>query len=101
MSSSSGISCRHGPHQVAQKLIITTWPLYWARSMVLPPRPESAKPGAGAEEVVASAAEANTAASAIPLKSPFTVRADMMLTPSEKDGRTQYRFDVVGDLRLA
>ena len=27
--SSSGISCWQGPHQVAQKFTITTWPLYW------------------------------------------------------------------------
>src|SRR5262245_3590901 len=77
MSSSSGISCRHGPHQVAQKLIMTTWPLNWARSMLLPPRPESLKPGAGPDDDVANAADANTAASAIPFKIPFTVRDDM------------------------
>src|SRR5678816_4832132 len=77
MSSSSGISLRHGPHQLAQKLIITTWPLNWERSMVLPPRPESWKPGAGPDEEEASAAEAKTAASAMPLTNPFKLLADM------------------------
>ena len=82
MSSSSGISCRHGPHQVAQKLIITTWPLNWERSMVLPPRPESWKAGAGPDEEVANAGSTNTAASARSFHDfsnflGLTVRADM------------------------
>src|SRR6185436_20767949 len=78
MSSSSGISCRQGTHQLAQKLIITTWPLNCDRSMVLPPRPDSWKAGAGEDEV-ANAAEANTAASTTPLKILFTETADMRL----------------------
>src|SRR5882672_1402659 len=101
MSSSSGNSWRHGPHQVAQKLIITTWPLNCDRSMALPLRPESWNAGAGPEEVAANAGNTNAAASASPFAIPLTVRADMLLTPSEKDGRAQQGFEVVGDLDLA
>src|SRR6185436_12171138 len=79
MSSSSGISSRHGLHHVAQKLIITTWPLNWERSMVLPPRPESWKLGAGPDDDdAASAADTHTAASARPLNIPLIVRTDIM-----------------------
>src|SRR5687767_1003611 len=101
MSSSNGISCRQGPHHVAQKLIMTTWPLNCERSMALPLRPESWNAGAGPEEEAANAGNTNTAASANPLASPFSVRAVMMLTPSEEDGRAQQCLDVVGDLGLA
>src|SRR5688572_32112877 len=69
--SSSGISCRHGPHHVAQKLIMTTWPLNWERSIALPPRPESWKPGAGPEPVAASAGSAKAIAMAIPFAKRF------------------------------
>ena len=70
--------------------------------MALPPRPESWNAGAGPEDDAANAGNTNTAASARPFASiPFTVRADMMLTPSEKDGRAEQGFDVVGDLGLA
>src|SRR6185369_5008996 len=106
MSSSSGNSWRHGPHQVAQKLIITTWPLNWERSMALPLRPVSWNAGAGPDDEVANTGNANTIASARPLATlpiplAFTVRADMMLTPSEKDGRAEQGLEVVGDLGLA
>src|SRR4249920_1294590 len=106
MSSSSGISSRHGLHQVAQKLIMTTWPLNWERSMALPLRPVSWNAGAGPEEEVANTGNANTMASARPLAIrpiplAFIVRADMLLTPSEKDGRAEQGLDVVGDLGLA
>src|SRR5687768_10872692 len=101
MSSRIGISWRHGPHQVAQKLIITTWPLNWERSIVLPPRADSENAGAGPDEDAANAGSTKTAASARPLKKPFIVRADMMLTPSEEDGRAEQHFYVVGDLGLA
>src|SRR5262249_53442796 len=102
MSSSSGISCRHGPHHVAQKLIMTTWPLNWDRLMVLPPREASWKAGAGPVEDAANAADAKTAASAKPFAIPLIVRADIMrATPSEKDGRAEQCLYVVGDLGLA
>src|SRR6478735_10241620 len=111
MSSSSGISWRHGPHQVAQKLIITTWPLNWERSMALPLRPVSWNAGAGPDDEVANTGNANTRASArplairpiplVPIPLAFTMRADMMLTPSEKDGRAEQGLEVVGDLGLA
>src|SRR5690242_2513597 len=101
MSSSSGISCLQGPHHVAQKLIMTTWPLYAERSMALPLRPVSWNAGAGPEEEVANAGNTNAAARAKPFANPFSVRADMLLTPSEKDGRAEQGFDVVGDLLLA
>src|SRR5688572_29953128 len=81
MSSSSGISCRQGPHQVAQKLIMTTWPLNWARLMALPSRPDSWKPGAGPDEEAANVADANTATRARPFAMLFKLlRADIMRT---------------------
>src|SRR5215207_2479569 len=101
MSSSNGISSRHGLHQVAQKLIMTTWPLNWDRSTPKPLRPESWNAGAGPEEVAAKAGSTNATASARPFVNPFTVRADMLLTPSEEDGRAEQGLDVVGDLVLA
>ncbi|MOA59837.1 hypothetical protein D3C78_1845540 [compost metagenome] len=33
----SGTSCRHGGHQVAQKLTSTTLPLNWDKDTELPP----------------------------------------------------------------
>src|SRR6187551_28002 len=45
--SSRGISVRQGPHQLAQKLIMTTWPLYWSRLTGLPAMLSSLKAGAG------------------------------------------------------
>src|SRR3954467_9929725 len=101
MLSSSGISCRHGPHHVAQKLIITTLPLNWLRSTVEPPRPDSWKAGAGLDEE-ANTGRTNAAASTSPFENPLIVRTEIMkLTPSEEDGRTQQGLDVVGDLGLA
>src|SRR5688572_3431975 len=47
IASRCGISWRQGPHQVAQKLIITTWPLYCASETGLPAREASVKSGAG------------------------------------------------------
>src|ERR1700730_8576575 len=48
ISMSQGISTRQGPHQVAQKLMSTTLPLYWARERSLPSRSFNVTSGAGA-----------------------------------------------------
>src|SRR6188472_24919 len=58
MLSSSGISFRHGPHHVAQKLTITTWPLRLESLMGLPVLESSVKSGAGAEAPAAPAGRA-------------------------------------------
>src|SRR6188768_1936761 len=42
-----GISVRQGPHQLAQKLIMITWPLYWSRLTGLPAMLSSLNTGAG------------------------------------------------------
>ncbi len=47
MESSSGISCLQGTHQLAQKLSMTTWPLYCASDSGVPARESSVKSGAG------------------------------------------------------
>src|SRR5471030_1808183 len=50
----------HGPHQVAQKFSITTWPLYWLRLALCPLSSLSVNGGAGP---LASAPTATTLAS--------------------------------------
>src|SRR6185436_3348246 len=104
MLSSSGISCRHGPHHVAQKLIMTTWPLYWARLMVLPPRAFSWNCGAGpaclmpADEIEAT----DRAAAAIRAARMATrVNPDFMCFPLKENGQSDVGFEVVGELALA
>src|SRR3984885_4576116 len=62
IASSRGISCWHGPHQVAQKFTITTWPLYWLSAAWPPSRAVSVKAGAGGPASAAKAAEAMTMA---------------------------------------
>src|SRR5687768_17501848 len=59
--SSSGISWRHGPHQLAQKLSMTTLPFSWPSDTLSPARDGSEKVGAidalaPTSEVVASIA---------------------------------------------
>src|SRR5918995_961804 len=44
--SSSGISWRHGPHQLAQKLSMTTLPFSWPSDTLSPARDGSVKVGA-------------------------------------------------------
>src|SRR5271170_2724639 len=58
--SSNGISCWHGPHQVAQKLTMTTCPLYWLKAACPPDSAVSVNAGAGPPESAAKAAEAMT-----------------------------------------
>src|SRR5262245_15593986 len=58
--SSRGISCRHGPHQLAQKLIITTWPRNCDSETDLPSRVDSVKSGAICVLAPANDAAANT-----------------------------------------
>src|SRR5580700_6196593 len=60
--SSRGISCWQGPHQVAQKLTMTTWPLYWLSAPGCPARLVKVNAGAGP---LASPAEANALVAAM------------------------------------
>ena len=69
-------------------------------------KPVSWNAGAGPDEEAANAGSTNTSARASPFATrpiplAFSVRADILLTPSEKDGRAEQGFDVVGDLVLA
>src|SRR5579872_5648973 len=65
--SSSGISCWQGPHHVAQKLTMTTWPLNWLRAACWPVRAVSVKVGAGpaSSPEAAKAPEAITTAAIV------------------------------------
>src|SRR5579864_44083 len=92
MLSSNGISWRQGPHQLAQKLIITTWPLYCARLTWLPAREPRLKAGAGPPSEPASAGSDSASAAAMATIWFF------MMRPLEKDGRTDARLKVVGEL---
>ena len=64
ISSSAGNSWRQGPHQLAQKLIITTWPLRSASETGLPARLVSVNAGAGGEPSVAAAGQATATSTA-------------------------------------
>src|SRR5690242_6281814 len=109
MFSSSGISCRHGPHQLAQKLSITTCPLYWERLILEPPRASRVNWGAG--PLGALAPEAGKARMAVATSDPMSaaIRCSMSLLHARRmrrmslkeDGRAQTRFHVVGELRDA
>ncbi len=57
-----GISSRHGPHQVAQKLTSTTWPRSSSRRTLRPSAPRSVKSGAVALGAGVAAAASATAA---------------------------------------
>src|ERR1700722_10445020 len=98
MSSSNGISWRQGPHQLAQKLIMTTWPLYLARSSWPPALAGSMNSGAGPVGSEATAGRAITRAATIP-----AIRFFMgpPTNPLKEDGRTDAHLDVVGELRGA
>src|ERR1700678_2930497 len=98
MSSSSGISWRQGPHQLAQKLIMTTWPLYLARSSWPPAFAGSTNSGAGPVGSAATAGRAMTRAATIP-----AIRFFMgpPANPLKEDGRADTHLDVVGELRGA
>src|SRR5271170_788435 len=97
MLSSSGISWRHGPHQLAQKLSITTWPLYCARLTSWPPREPRLNCGAGALGAPASAGTDRASAAAM-----AAIRLFMCVPLKlEKHGRADPRLDVVGELGSA
>src|SRR5690554_361993 len=59
MSFNKGISCRQGPHQEAQKLIITTWPFKSDSFTFSPSRVVRAKSGAGPDNSFACRATLN------------------------------------------
>src|SRR5512134_3046188 len=59
ISSSAGNSWRQGPHQLAQKLIITTWPRRPDSDSCPPARLASVNSGAGGEPSVALAGHAS------------------------------------------
>src|ERR1700692_1695914 len=65
--SSKGISCWQGPHQVAQKFTMTTWPLYWLSVACCPESAVSVKAGAvpDASPLAANAADAMTMAAIV------------------------------------
>src|ERR1700733_8850013 len=73
--SSNGISCWQGPHQVAQKFTMTTWPLYWLRAACCPVTAVRVKAGAGpdASPLAANAADATTIAAMAQRFNPFIV----------------------------
>src|SRR5882757_1475542 len=113
MFSSRGISCRHGPHQLAQKLSMTTWPLYCARLIFEPARESRVNCGAGplpeaafeAGTALSSAmATAVTRAATVARVKPFAaIRPEIRLFMSgscqlKEDGRAERRFHVVGEL---
>src|ERR1700733_15094029 len=74
MFSSRGISCRQGPHQLAQKLSMTTWPLYCARLILGPPRDSRLNCGAGPLELE-PAPEAGTVRSSAVAMAPVKIAA--------------------------
>src|SRR5437762_6943285 len=92
MFSSRGISCRHGPHQLAQKLSITTWPLYWARLILGPLRESRLNCGAGPLALEPAMAGMLSSRARI-----VAIRC-FMSVPLEKYGRSERRFHVVGQL---
>src|ERR1700688_3195205 len=73
--SSRGISCWQGPHQVAQKFTMTTWPLYWLNAACCPVTAVSVKAGAGpdASPLAANAADATSIAAIVPRLKKVTV----------------------------
>src|ERR1700736_6799732 len=113
MLSSSGISWRQGPHQLAQKLSITTWPLYCLRLIFEPPRASSANCGAGpllpVPAPVAGTAPSSAVARAVAIKvtvAPVRFFAAIRFFMSgscpylslKENGRPERRFHVVGEL---
>src|SRR4051794_33320854 len=95
MSSSNGISWRQGPHQLAQKLIMTTCPLYCAR-LTSPPAFEG-RVNCGAGPVGAAATAGNPT---IKLATSPAIRFCIgPPQPSEEYGRADAHLDVVGELR--
>src|SRR5216683_418279 len=95
MFSSSGISCRQGPHQLAQKLSITTWPLYCVRLTFEPARESNVNCGAGPFE--GPAPEAGTAMIRAAVRS-AAIRFFMTHLSLKEYGRTDGRFHIVGEL---
>src|SRR5688572_808652 len=95
----SGISCRQGPHQVAQKLIMTTWPLSSLRRTSPPSRAGSAKSGAGGAGPVAVALPASSASSRVGIR----VRASRMWCSgfSEECGQPEAELEVLRQLLRA
>src|SRR3981081_2332824 len=112
MFSSRGISCRHGPHQRAQKLSMTTWPLYCARLIFEPARESRVNCGAGPLPEAAfeagtlmSKAVPTAVARAVPVRvTPvevmnaairFLISGSLVL---KEYGCAERRFHVVGEL---
>src|SRR5579864_6087529 len=92
MLSSNGISWRHGPHQLAQKLIITTRPLNCDRLTSLPPLAARVNCGAGPIGS-ASAGKARVSATSAAANG-FLMSVPLL----EVDGRTDARLEVIGEL---
>src|ERR1700733_10490728 len=100
MFSRSGISWRHGPHQLAQKFIITTCPLYWLRLTVLPPRAGRLNVGAGPGAPASAGTAMRSAAMprTVMRVNDCLIPTPYQMSPSEKDGRTDVRLEIAGEL---
>src|SRR5215469_15247988 len=98
MLSSSGISCRQGPHQLAQKLIMTTSPLNCVRLTVLPSTDCRLKAGA-----CTSAAPSKAGSASVSTAARAAIRFLMSYPPSrsKEDSGAQTRLEIVGQLVLA
>src|ERR1700733_6639721 len=77
-----GISCRQGPHQLAQKLISTTWPLRSARLTGLPAAAGNLNAAAGEPVLAAGAGSAAAGARARPRVRTQTVTVPAFMTVS-------------------
>src|SRR5687768_3765856 len=82
--SSSGISWRHGPHQLAQKLSMTTLPFSWPSDTLSPARDGSVKVGAIEALAPTSDVVANIAATVTPRSHVFSVEV-MIRDPLRAD----------------
>src|SRR6185312_11091810 len=104
MLSSSGISWRQGPHQLAQKLIMTTSPLNWARLTCWPLVDCRVKAGAaaGATESAAASAAAQAGSASVTSaarSAAAVIRFCICILPcSEEDRSAEDRLEVVGEL---
>src|SRR5450631_2082135 len=82
--SSKGISCWQGPHQVAQKFTMITWPLYWLKAACCPVSAVRVKAGAGPDaSLAANAVDAMTIAAKAQRLNISTVAYRMICPPDQ------------------
>src|SRR3984885_8376166 len=89
--SSKGISCWQGPHQVAQKFNITTWPLYWLKPDCSPLSAVSVNAGAGPPASEAKAVNARTMAAIAQRVKILTVELCIDLSYENRRNLEKYR----------